>query len=93
MNLKYKANNKAIKSETKDPNTLVQNKVVKNILKSIPRSSKQKTQGIKTREIPKSYYNYKIPKEQKEILTKQDNYIFKVLYKKVLLLIKLRVYY
>ena len=40
MNLKHKANNKAIKSETKDPNTLVQNKVVKNIPKSMPRSSK-----------------------------------------------------
>ena len=63
MNPKYKANNKAIKSETKDPNTLVQNKAIKNILKSIPRSSKRKTQGIKTREILKSYYNYKILKE------------------------------
>jgi hypothetical protein len=61
-NLKYKAN-KVLGSNTKDPNTLVQNKVVKNILKSIPRSRKRKIWGIKTREILKGYYNYKISKE------------------------------
>jgi hypothetical protein len=61
-NLKHKAN-EVIGSKTKDPNTLVRNKVVKNIPKSIPRSRKRKTRGIKTREILNGYYNYKISKE------------------------------
>jgi len=40
-NSKYKAN-KVVRSNTKDPSILVWNKVVKNTLKSIPRSRKRK---------------------------------------------------